>query len=138
MRSENDSSDGKWNYEYDLDNERFVDIVGRMIVMSIDYGWEKFFNALSYAIGSAASPQERLEGVIGGTSHLERDSFPDDETWVAFSEMLTVSTSRAAEGDEGKIRATTSRMTDDEAAKWLTKSFEIFSEIAEAYGAQEH
>jgi hypothetical protein len=105
--------------------------------MGIDYGWEKFFNVLSYAVGSAASPQERLEGVIVGTNHLERDNFPDDETWKAFREMLTATTSRAAQGDEGTIRATTSRMTDDEAAKWLTKSVEIFSELAEAYGAQE-
>ena len=47
--------------------------------------------------------------------------------------MLQATTSRPALADEGTISATTSRMTDDEATKWLTKSFEIFSEIAEAY-----
>jgi 7-cyano-7-deazaguanine synthase in queuosine biosynthesis len=106
--------------------------------MGIDYGWEKFFNTLSYAVGSAASPQERLESVMVGTNHLERDSFPDDETREAFEEMLKATTSRAAQRDEGTIRATTSRMTNDEAAKWLTKAFKIFAEIAEAYGAQQH
>jgi|ERR1700733_11319805 hypothetical protein len=105
--------------------------------MGIDYGWEKFFNTLSYAIGSTASPQERLEGVMVGTNHLERDNFPDDETWETFEKMLKATTSQSAQGGEGTIRATTSAMSDDEAAKWLTKAFEIFSEIAEAYGAQQ-
>jgi hypothetical protein len=105
--------------------------------MGVDYGWEKFFKTLSYAISSAESLQERLEGVMQGTSHLQRDSFPDDETWGTFKEMLKVTTSRPAQGDEGTIHATTSKMTDDEAAMWLTKAFEIFSEMAEAYGAQQ-
>lgn len=102
--------------------------------MGVDYGNEKFFSVLSYAVGSTDSVQERLSNVISGVCHLERDSFPDDDTWQRFEALLAETTKRAAKGDEGTIAATTSQMSEDEAAKWLHEALSIFTEIAEAYG----
>jgi hypothetical protein len=103
--------------------------------MGLDYGWEKFFSSLHYAVGSAAPPQELLEGVVSGVCHLRRDSFPDDETWKRFEKLLNETTCLPGKGHEGTIQATTSQMTDDEAGRCLREAFEIFSKIAEAYGA---
>jgi hypothetical protein len=104
--------------------------------MGLDYGWEKFFSSLHHAVGSAAPLQELLEGVMSGVRHLRRDSFPDDETWKRFEKLLNETTYLSATGNEGAIRATMSQMTDDEAGRCLREAFEIFSKIAEAYGAQ--
>ncbi len=103
--------------------------------MGIDYGWEKFFNTLHYAVASVEPLQARLASVVSGVNHLERDSFPDDETFNEFKTMLKATTMVPAKGNEGTIQSTTSVMKDDEAAMWLRKAFDIFSGIAEAYGA---
>jgi hypothetical protein len=103
--------------------------------MGIDYGWEKFFNTLHYAVGSTESLQHRLANVISGVCHLQRDDFPNDEAHEEFKTMLKATTMVPAKGDEGTIQATTSVMKDEEAAMWLRKAFDIFSGIAEAYGA---
>jgi hypothetical protein len=104
--------------------------------MSLDYGWEKFFSSLHYAVGSAAPPQELLEGVVSGVCHLRRDSFPDDETWKRFEKLMNETTCLPAKGNEGTIQATTSHMTDDEAGRCLREAFGIFSKIANAYVAK--
>ncbi len=78
--------------------------------------------------------QERLFGVVSGVCHLERDSFPDDATWERFEALLADNTKRAARGDEGTIEATTSQMSNEEAAKWLQEALSIFTDVAEAYG----
>jgi hypothetical protein len=105
--------------------------------MGIDYAWEKFFSALYYAIGSSDTLQKRLEGVISGVQPLQRDDFLDQETWKKFEELLRETTKRPAAGDEGTIRATTSRMSDTEATKWLHEALSLFSTIAEQYGKRE-
>jgi hypothetical protein len=102
--------------------------------MGIDYGWEKFFNTLHYAVASVEPLQARLSNVMSSVNHLGRDSFPDDETFSEFKTMLKATTMVPAKASEGTIQATTSVMKDDEAAMWLRKAFDIFTEIAEAYG----
>ena len=103
--------------------------------MGLDYGWEALFSSLHHAVGSAAPLPELLEGVVSGVCHLRRDSFPDDETWKRFERLMNETTCLPAKGNEGTIQATTSQMTDDEAGRCLREAFEIFSKIAEAYGA---
>ena len=71
--------------------------------MGLDYGWEKFFSSLHHAVGSAAPPQELLEGVMSAVSHLRRDSFPDDETWRRFEKLLNETTYLSATGNEGQM-----------------------------------
>jgi hypothetical protein len=103
--------------------------------MGVDYAWEKFFTSLHYAVAGSDSLQSRLASVIMGVHHLGADSFPaDGEIWEEFQVLKRETTKLQARGNEGTIQATTSQMTDDEAAKWLRVAFGIFSDIAKAYG----
>jgi len=102
--------------------------------MTINYGFAKFFNVLDAALVSSVSLQERLAGIVSGVSHLKRDSFPDDETWKRFEELMRSTTNRPAEGHEGTIAATTSRMNENDTRHWIGEAFGIFSRIAEACG----
>jgi hypothetical protein len=103
--------------------------------MGVDYAWEKYFSALRYAVGSTAPLQERLAYVISEVHHLQSDSFPNAEIWVKFEELIWKTTHRSEENvGEGTIQATTSQMTDADAAEYLRKAFDIFSEFAELYG----
>ena len=105
--------------------------------MGVDYACEKFFSALHYAVASTTSLQRRLEDVISGVGDLDRDSFPDDETWERFERLVKETTRipRRNEG-EGAIRATTAQMTGDEAAGCLREALGIFSNLAKAYGKE--
>ena len=106
--------------------------------MGVDYGWEKFFASLHYAVASTAPLQERLESVVSEICHLKHDSFPDDETWERFENLMKETTKFPARTEgEGTIRATTAQMTDDEASKWLHEAIGIFSDIAQAYGKEQ-
>lgn len=102
--------------------------------MGVDYGWEKFYCAMRYACRSNESLQERLAGVIMGVCHLQRDSFPSDELWEKFDHLMSETTKRSARGNEGTIQATTSQMSDDEAAKLLEAAFDIYNNLAKAEG----
>jgi hypothetical protein len=105
--------------------------------MDIDHGWEKFFITLHFAVASTASPQKRLAEVVRSVCRLERDSFPDGETWNRF-EKLIAATTGFSEGNksEGTIESTTSQMTDEEAGHWLQEAFGICNDITVAYGAE--
>jgi hypothetical protein len=105
--------------------------------MGIDYGWEKFYSALRYALQSNESLQDRLESVIEEVCHLQRDSFPSDESWEHFDSLMKETTKRAARNQqEGTIHATTSQMSEEEAGRLLQSAFDLFGDLAEAYGAE--
>ena len=104
--------------------------------MGVAYGREKFFSSLRHAVSSTVNPQGRLEGVAYGVCHLQRDSFPDDKTWTRFQKLMEATSFRPATGTEGTIQASTPPMTAEQAGQWLREAFGIFSEIAEADGAQ--
>jgi hypothetical protein len=107
---------------------------GRAAIVDFLYASEKFYSALHYAIASDASLQERLAGVMLGISHLEKHDLPDDEIWERFQKLLNATTRLPAKGKEGTIKATTSQMKDDEAAKLLQEALGLFSDIAQAFG----
>lgn len=105
--------------------------------MGVDYGWEKFYSALRYAVQSNDTLQVRLEYIINDICHLERDSFPSDESWKHFESLMGETTKRAARNpQEGTIHATTSQMDDVEVGKLLQSAFDLFDDLAESYGAQ--
>jgi hypothetical protein len=105
--------------------------------MGVDYGSEKFYSALRYALQSNESLQERLESVIEGVCHLQRDSFPNDGSWERFDSLMKETTKRASRAPhEGTIHATTSQMSNEEAGRFLESAFDLFNDLAEAYGAE--
>lgn len=46
--------------------------------MGVDQGWERFSNAIRFALVSDASLQERVRILISDVGHLQRDNFPDE------------------------------------------------------------
>lgn len=102
--------------------------------MSISYGWEKLFTAVYNAITSDEPPQKRLANVYAyHLIHLQEDDVPED-VWNELKALGAAVTSTA--GEQGAIAASTSKMSDEEARKWLQKVAEMFSEVAQAYGVE--
>jgi hypothetical protein len=105
--------------------------------MGVDYGWEKLYSAVHFAVASEERLQERLASCLVVIQHLGRESFPDDQTWEKFSSLLEASTNRPARYEgEGTIKATTSQMTDEEASRYLREICDLFSHVALAYGKE--
>jgi hypothetical protein len=104
--------------------------------MGVDYGWEKFFSSIHYAVTSTERLQQRLQGVVSGIDGLRRDSFPSDETYERFEKLMTATKMLPARGNEGRLAATTSQMEESEAKQWLQEAVGIFSDVAQAYGKE--
>ena len=101
--------------------------------MGIDYAAEKFSAAMRCAIASTKSLQERLESVTLGVFHLERNDFEDDETWKRFEAFLDETTKCEPQGKEGSLRATTSQMSNEDAAKLLQEALDLYSDVSEQH-----
>jgi hypothetical protein len=105
--------------------------------MSVDQACEKFSTAIRIALVSTASLQERLGSLICGVCHLQRDSFPEDRSWDEFRKLVNETTKRAAGLHPEAIHAATSQMSDAKARECLQAAFDIFSQIARAFGRTE-
>jgi len=106
--------------------------------MGVDYACETFYSAIRFALVSDASLHERLDSVISGVCHLQRDSFPDEHVWDEFRKLVNETTKRGTrhQGD-GRIHATISQMSDKEAKECLQAAFDVFSHVAKAFGRTE-
>jgi len=86
--------------------------------MGVDYGWEKFFSSIHYAVTSTELLQS-LQVVVKEIDGLRRDSFPSDKTYERFEKLMTAAKMLPARGNEGRLAATTSQMEESEAKQWL-------------------
>ena len=102
--------------------------------MSLSYGCEKFYNAVSTAMVSDESLQKRLEDVY--SSGLDRLGGADVplNVWDRLQELKRAATSAVV--NVGSIHATTSAMSDRDASKWLEQIAGMFKDVAEAYGVE--
>ena len=106
--------------------------------MAIDDAWEKFSSELRFALVSDASPQERLGSLVSGVCHLQRDSFPDERVWDEFKKLMNETTKRTVGTQpQGRIHVVTSQMSDEKAKQCLRAAFDIFSQVAKAFGRTE-
>jgi hypothetical protein len=106
--------------------------------MSVDHAWEKFYSEIRFALVSDASLQERLGCLVSGVSDLQHDSFPDEHVWDDFRKLVNeTSKLEASYQGEGRIHATTSQMSDEKARECLQAAFDIFSQVAKAFGRTE-
>ena len=106
--------------------------------MGVDHAWENFGSAIRFALVSNASLQERLDKLISDICHLQRDSFPDEQVWDEFRKLMNETTKRRSRHqEEGRIHATISLMSDEEARQYLRAAFDVFSHVARAYGRTE-
>jgi hypothetical protein len=106
--------------------------------MGVDHAWEKFHSAIRFALVSDASLQERLDDLISNVRHLQRDSFPDEHVWDEFRKLMSETTMRGNRlPGEGRIQATIPLMSDEEARECLQAAFDVFSQVAKAFGRTE-
>jgi 2-polyprenyl-6-methoxyphenol hydroxylase-like FAD-dependent oxidoreductase len=103
--------------------------------MGVDHAWEKFSNAIRFALVSDASLQERLGWLISEVGQLQRDSFPDERAWEEFRKLVNESTKRRV--TNGSAPASISQMSDEEAKERLEMAFDIFARVAKAFGRTE-
>ena len=105
--------------------------------MGVDYGWEKFFSSIHYAVTSTELLQKRLQVVVKEIDGLRRDSFPSDKTYERFEKLMTATKMLPARGNEGRLAATISQMEESEAKQWLQEALGLFSDVAQAYGKEQ-
>jgi hypothetical protein len=106
--------------------------------MAIDHAWEQFYTEIRLALVSDASPQDRLSKLRSGLCHLQRDSFPSDHVWDEFRKLVNETTKRDTRlGQEERIRAATSQMTDEKAKEHLQAALDIFVDVTKAFGRAE-
>jgi hypothetical protein len=105
--------------------------------MGVDYGWEKFFSSIHYAVTSTELLQKRLQVVVKEIDGLKRDSFPSDKSYERFEKLMTATKMLPARGNEGRLAATISQMEESEAKQWLQEALGLFSDVAQAYGKEQ-
>jgi hypothetical protein len=99
-------------------------------MMSYDYAFEKLTDALSYAVGSSASVQERLAGAYSSGVYLLRDEHvPDGDLRARLRELEKAMT--RVHDSRGSFFASAEAMSNDEAAKWLREMFSIYAVVVE-------
>lgn len=102
--------------------------------MAVDHAWEKFSSSIRLALVSEASLQERLDSLMAEVGRLQRDSFPDEHVWDEFRKLVNETTKRTTGYQAGLA---TSQMSDKKARECLQRAFEIFSDVAKAFGRTE-
>ena len=102
--------------------------------MGVDQAWEKFSSEIRFALVSEASLQERLARLIAGVSHLQRDSFPDERVWDDFRKLVNEVTKREP---RHQADAAVSQLSDEKAKAHLQAAFDIYSQVAKAFGRTE-
>jgi hypothetical protein len=103
--------------------------------MSLDYGWEKFYAAVSSLAASADSLQDRLANVwISHLIHLNPDEDLPEERRGEFREMKARVTRETGRAGEGSIAATTRLITDKEARQMIERICSIYDAIAREKG----
>jgi len=79
------------------------------------YANEKFLQALDILVLSTHTLQQRLgDAVVYQLIHIDSKNLPDSIK-EQFIEFMNGMTSETAQGNEGKIAATVSKMSDDKA-----------------------
>ena len=101
--------------------------------MGVDQGWERFSNAIRFALVSDASLQERVRILISDVGHLQRDSFLDERVWDEFRKLVNAARRASACESDGA----TSQMSDKKAKECLQAAFDISSDLAKTFGSTE-
>jgi hypothetical protein len=102
--------------------------------MSIEYGHEQFSTAVYGCVSSTEPLQKRLStAFMYNLIQLGPDNVPA-EVWEELQKLRATVTAVPAVGNEGSIEATTSKMTEEQAAKCLEQIVSMFSDVTEAYG----
>ena len=101
--------------------------------MSLDYAVEKFTSAVAYAASSPGSVQERLAGAFVDYILFVSQEGIRPELWQRIAKLTEDVTRISARGTEGDVRATTSQMSTEEAARHLKEIVDISYRLESEY-----
>ena len=106
--------------------------------MGVDQAWEKFSIAIRLALVSDAPPQDRLDRLVSSVSHLQRESFPDEHVWDEFRRLMNEIAKRGTHQQvDGRVHGSTAPMSGTKANECLLMAFDIFCQLAKAFGRTE-
>jgi len=101
--------------------------------MGIDYASENLSNAVLYCMRSTESLQERLHGCHSIFHVLSQKGHLPPELQERFDAMIHAWTKTPDTTGKGTVYASTSKMNDSEARKWLEEIFSLYDEVEVLY-----
>ncbi len=97
--------------------------------MALDYVWEKLMVAVSGMAASEQSLQERLaDAYVSSLIRLDAEDLPG-ELQEDFRALEDAMGRVNPTGDEGSARASTRRMSTEEARQWIGKIVSMYDDV---------
>ena len=103
---------------------------GTLRAMELGYTRQVLDLAVESFVADTGSLQDRLcAAYVSHLIKLREENFTP-ALWLRFERLKKAVTMYAAKGDEGVVKASTSKMTDNEASQWIKEILSLFSEVA--------
>ena len=103
---------------------------GTIRAMELDYARQVLDLAVESFVADTGSLQDRLcAAYVSHLIKLREENFTP-ALWLRFERLKKAVTMYAAKGDEGVVKVSTSKMTDNEASQWIKEILSLFSEVA--------
>ena len=99
--------------------------------MELGYARQVLDLAVESFVADTGSLQDRLcAAYVSHLIKLREENFTP-ALWLRFERLKKAVTMYAAKGDEGVVKASTSKMTDNDASQWIKEILSLFSVVAE-------
>ena len=95
-----------------------------------DFGWAKFFSAVNTLVGPGTIQERLADAWLFQMVHIRPECL-HEEVQEKFAALDARMTSKPADGDEGRIRASTRDLSDDEGREIAQGVVSIFNDIVE-------
>jgi hypothetical protein len=103
---------------------------GTLRAMELGYTRQVLDLAVESFVADTGSLQDRLcAAYVSHLIKLREENFTP-ALWLRFERLKKAVTMYAAKGDEGVVKVSTSKMTDNEASQWIKEILSLFSEVA--------
>jgi len=103
---------------------------GTIRAMELGYTRQVLDLAVESFVADTGSLQDRLcAAYVSHLIKLREENFTP-ALWLRFERLKKAVTMYAAKGDEGVVKASTSKMTDNEASQWIKEILSLFSVVA--------
>jgi hypothetical protein len=103
---------------------------GTIRAMELGYARQVLDLAVESFVADTGSLQDRLcAAYVSHLIKLREENFTP-ALWLRFERLKKAVTMYAAKGDEGVVKASTSKMTDNEASQWIKEILSLFSVVA--------
>jgi hypothetical protein len=104
---------------------------GTIRAMELGYARQELHMAVEgFVVATDSLPHRLYWGYTNHLIKLREENFTP-ELWVRFERLNKAVTMYPAKGDEGVVKATTSQMTDREAALWIKEILSLFNVVVE-------